>query len=118
MVVMHPGRIQNYTFTKIPDSLFLKRFPAAAEFNLSNSQRQPVAIILQEHSFVSLVSTVLPFIPTTLISVLSHAQELVLYDKELLNRPKMLIVTKLDKKGATSRFHDLQQKLQSIQQHG
>ena len=45
-------------------------------------------------------------------------QELVLYDKELLNRPKMLIVTKLDKKGATNRFQELQQMLQSVQEQG
>ena len=45
-------------------------------------------------------------------------QELVLYDRELLNRPKLLIVTKLDKKGATGRFQELQRKLQTIQQHG
>ena len=41
-----------------------------------------------------------------------------LYDKELLNRPKILIVTKLDKKGATSRFQELKQGLNSVQEHG
>lgn len=41
-----------------------------------------------------------------------------LYDKELLNRPKILIVTKLDKKGATSRFQELKQRLNSVQEHG
>ncbi|XP_078377648.1 uncharacterized protein LOC144660796 isoform X2 [Oculina patagonica] len=44
-------------------------------------------------------------------------KELFLYKRELLNRPKMLIVTKLDKKGATSRFQSLRHKLDSIQQH-
>ena len=41
-----------------------------------------------------------------------------LYDKELLNRPLILIVTKLDKKGATSRFQELKQGLNSVQEHG
>ena len=41
-----------------------------------------------------------------------------LYDKELLNRPKILIVTKLDKKGATSRFQELKQRVNSVQEHG
>ncbi|CAH3018585.1 unnamed protein product, partial [Porites evermanni] len=44
-------------------------------------------------------------------------KELVLYDKELLNRPKILIVTKLDKKGATSRFQELKQRVNSVQEH-
>ena len=41
-----------------------------------------------------------------------------LYDKELLNRPKILIVTKLDKKGATSKFQELKQRVNSVQEHG
>ena len=41
-----------------------------------------------------------------------------LYDKDLLNRPKVLIVTKLDKKGATSRFQELKQRVNSVQEHG
>ena len=41
-----------------------------------------------------------------------------LYDKELLNRPKILIVTKLDKKGATSKFQELKQGLNSVREHG
>ena len=41
-----------------------------------------------------------------------------LYDKELLNRPKILIVTKLDQKGATSRFQELKQRVNSVQEHG
>lgn len=43
-------------------------------------------------------------------------KELFLYKRELLNRPKMLIVTKLDRKGAISRFQALKQQLQSIQE--
>lgn len=45
-------------------------------------------------------------------------KELYLYKRELLNRPKILIVTKLDRKGAISRFQALKQQLQSIQVHG
>ncbi|XP_074623619.1 uncharacterized protein LOC141881690 isoform X1 [Acropora palmata] len=54
---------------------------------------------------------------TPLQNVFILLKELVLYDKELLRRPKMLVVTKLDKKGATNRFHELRQKLLSIE-HG
>lgn len=45
-------------------------------------------------------------------------QELFLYKRELLNRPKMLIVTKLDRKGATGRYQALKHKLNSIHEHG
>ena len=41
-----------------------------------------------------------------------------MYDKELLDRPKMLIVTKLDRKGATSRFQALKQNLHAITKPG
>lgn len=44
-------------------------------------------------------------------------KELFLYKRDLLNRPKMLIVTKLDRKGATSRFQALKHKLNSIHEH-
>jgi len=44
-------------------------------------------------------------------------KELFLYKRELLNRPKMLIVTKLDRKGATGRFQALKHKLNSIHEH-
>ena len=45
-------------------------------------------------------------------------QELFLYKRELLNRPKMLIVTKLDRKGATGRYQAFKHKLNSIHEHG
>ncbi|XP_068724561.1 uncharacterized protein [Montipora capricornis] len=54
---------------------------------------------------------------TALQNVFILLKELVLYDKELIHRPKMLVITKLDKKGATSRFQELRQKLHSMQ-HG
>ncbi|KAJ7388024.1 GTP-binding protein 10, partial [Desmophyllum pertusum] len=41
----------------------------------------------------------------------SYSRSYFLYNRELLNRPKMLIVTKLDRKGATSRFQALKQEL-------
>lgn len=54
---------------------------------------------------------------TCLQNILSLMKELEMYDAELINRPAILLVNKIDKDGAEREFEELQDALENLESH-